>query len=215
MKQLLKIVLTLAAIFASTFLVARLTGFLNVEEITSWLEQAQKSDWRFLFILVILILFSDLFIAVPTLTVTILSGYFLGFAYGGLASVIGMIMAGLTGYVLSRSFGEKILIRIIKSEDKRKEAINSFEKYGFAMILLSRVSPILPEVSACMAGMSGMRFPVFFLLWCLNTIPYALIASYSGSISSLSNPTPAIYTAIGIYSVLALGWLIFKKVKNQ
>ena len=97
------------------------------------------------------------------------------------------------------------------------EVVADFERYGFTMILLSRVLPILPEVSACMSGISKMKFSQFFLAWTLNTIPYGLIAAYSGSISSINNPKPAIYAAIAMYAVLWSGWFLFKKyshVKN-
>jgi uncharacterized membrane protein YdjX (TVP38/TMEM64 family) len=83
------------------------------------------------------------------------------------------------------------------------------------MILMSRASPILPEVSACMAGITRMPFRKFLLAWTINTVPFALIASYSGSISSISNPRPAIYAAISIYAVLWIGWWILKKYKSK
>jgi len=214
MVALFRIIATLAAIFATTFLLARFTGLFSMEKAVLWLEKAHSIDPAYLFVLVVLLLFIDLFIAVPTLTITILSGYFLGFVFGGLAASAGMLLAGLSGYLLSRRFGGSLLNKIVKAESKRDEAVASFHRYGAGMILLSRVSPILPEVSACMAGMTGMKFNKFFLLWCLNCIPYALIASYSGSISDLNNPKPAVYGAIGIYALLWLGWIVFRKHKK-
>jgi uncharacterized membrane protein YdjX (TVP38/TMEM64 family) len=211
MKGLLKIAIILALVFASTFIVARLTGVFSIEEIQLWFEWAQTIDPFLIFALVALLLFSDLFIAVPTLTITILSGYFLGFPLGSLSAITGMYMAGIAGYFLTRRYGDRILRTILKNEEKRKDAVETFHKYGFLMILLSRVSPILPEVSACMAGITGMGFRRFLLAWTINSVPYALIASYSGSISSLDNPKPAIYTAIIIYATLWIGWLIMKK----
>jgi uncharacterized membrane protein YdjX (TVP38/TMEM64 family) len=83
----------------------------------------------------------------------------------------------------------------------------------FLMIIMSRASPILPEVSACMAGITGMKFRRFLLAWTINSVPFALIAAYSGSVSSISNPRPAIYAAISIYAVLWIGWWILKKYK--
>ncbi len=211
MNGLLKVMLILAAFFASTFIIARLAGFLSLDDITSWFESLQDVDPLVLFVLVVALLFSDLFIAIPTLTITILSGYFLGFAVGSSAAITGMMLAGTAGYGLSRRFGERVLRRILSSDEKRNEAIASFQTHGLAMILLSRVSPILPEVSACMAGMTGMRFSTFILVWSANTIPYATIAAYSGSISSLGNPQPAIYTAIALNAVLWLGWVVMRK----
>lgn len=211
MRGLLKVMLVLATVFASTFILARLAGFLSLDDITAWFESLQDVDPQILFLLVVALLFSDLFIAIPTLTITILSGYFLGFAVGSAAAITGMMLAGTVGYGLSRRFGERVLRRILSSDEKRNEAIASFQTNGLAMILLSRVSPILPEVSACMAGMTGMRFSTFLMAWSANTIPYAMIAAYSGSISTLGNPQPAIFTAIGLSAVLWLGWMLMRK----
>lgn len=209
MKHLLKVMVILAAFFATTFIVANLTGFLNVEQIESWLLQAKKISPLFIACIVVILLFSDLFIAIPTMTVITLSGYFLGFLLGSISSFIGLLLAAVTGYVLSKIFGEQILKLVIKKETERKEAINTFREKGFIMILLSRAVPILPEVTACMAGMTKMRFSKFILAWTANTIPYVLIISYAGSVSSLQAPQPAIFTAIGISAVLWTCWFIF------
>ena len=211
MVSIFRIALILALFFAATFLALKFTGFFSIEAIESYLEQAQQTETRFLFLLVVLLLFSDLFIAVPTLTITILSGYFLGFVTGGLAAIIGMLLAGIAGYGISWRYGEFLLKKIVRSETKRQEAIASFNRYGTGMILLSRVSPILPEVSACLAGIVRMPFPMFFLTWSVNTIPYGLIAAYSGSVSSLNDPKPAIYAAIGLYFSLWLAWFLFRR----
>lgn len=211
MRSLLKVILLLAAVFASTFIIARLSGFLSLNDIRTWFESLHEVDPHILYLLVAALLFSDLFIAIPTLSITILSGYFLGFGVGSAAAITGMMLAGTVGYGLSRRFGERVLRRILPSDEKRSEAIATFQTQGLAMILLSRVSPILPEVSACMAGMTGMRFGTFLMAWSSNTIPYAMIAAYSGSVSSLANPQPAIFTAIGLSAVLWLGWWVVRK----
>jgi uncharacterized membrane protein YdjX (TVP38/TMEM64 family) len=179
------------------------------------LEAATNINPWYVALAVVLILAIDIFIAVPTLTTCILSGYFLGFIWGGLAASIGLLSAGLIGYWLSRSLGEKVLKIIICSSEKREEAKETFGQYGLAMIMLSRSSPIFSEVCACMAGMAKMKFTKFFLAWSINSIPYALIAAYSGSISSFENPKPAIYTMIGLYMVLWLFWFLYKKIKSK
>ena len=215
MKPLLRIILLLAVIFASTFVIIRLSGVLTEDDIKAWLEAATNINPWYVALAVVLILAIYIFIAVPTLTTCILSGYFLGFIWGGLAASIGLLSAGLIGYWLSRSLGEKVLKIIICSSEKREEAKETFGQYGLAMIMLSRSSPIFSEVCACMAWMAKMKFTKFFLAWSINSIPYALIAAYSGSISSFENPKPAIYTMIGLYMVLWLFWFLYKKIKSK
>lgn len=207
----------MASFFALTFILVKMTGILSVEQIKIWLLLAKEFSPYYLGSIVILLLFSDLFIAIPTLTIITLSGYFLGFQYGAISSLIGLILAGITGYGLSNVFGENIFRFILKKEKARQEAKVTFRQHSFIMILLSRAMPIFPEVTACLAGMTKMKFSKFILAWLTSTIPYVLIISYAGSVSSIENPKPAIYTAIGISATLWTGWYLFniKRKKNN
>ena len=214
MKTLLKLFLSLAAVFASTFLIAKLFGLLSVAQIENWLGQAQQLSPLYVGSIVALLLFADLFIAVPTLTITILAGYFLGFPLGALAALLGTMTAGCTGYFLSRRFGETILGFISKDKAKVGEAKQVFQQHGFVMILLSRAAPIIPEVSACLAGATRMPFPRFLLAWSLCTLPYVTIATWAGSVSSIDNPKPAILAAIAITGTLWLAWLAFHRMNK-
>jgi len=213
MKPLIKVFLIIAAIFATTFLIIKFTGVLTVEQIEGWLLKAKELSPYYVGMIVALLLFADLFIAVPTLTVTILSGYFLGSTYGALAALLGILLAGICGYSLSRYYGESILGFLIKEQSKRIDAIFAFEKHGMMMILLSRAMPILPEVTACLAGMTGMKFGKFLLAWLISSVPYVLIASYAGSISTIENPKPAIFTAIGISVFLWMAWFVYQRAQ--
>lgn len=218
MKPLIKVFLIIAACFAATFLLIKLTGILTVEQIEGWLIQARELSPIYVGTIVCLLLFVDMFIAVPTLTVIILSGYFLGHTYGAVSALSGVILAGVCGYTLSRYYGYAILRFVVKDEDKRNDAIMTFQKHGFIMILLSRAMPILPEVTVCLSGMTHMNFSKFLLAWLISSAPYILIATYAGSISSIENPKPAIFTAIGLSLLLWVFWFVYhraQKKKNQ
>jgi len=211
MKSLLKLVFILAACFALTFILVKSTGVLTVDQIKMWLEIAKSASPVYLGLIVIALLFMDLFIAVPTLTVIILSGYFLGHWAGAIASLTGLLAAGLCGYAISSRWGVPVLKYLLKNENQQQEAIENFNRHGFIMILLSRAIPILPEVTACLAGSTRMPFSKFMTAWLISAVPYVLIASYGGSISSLTNPRPAILTAILISGGLWLAWFIYRR----
>jgi len=215
MKSLLKVFLIIASLFASTFLLIKLTGILTVEQIEGWLIQAKELSPLYVGGIVALLLFADLFIAVPTLTITILSGYFLGHIYGTIAALIGILLAGVCGYVLSHYYGNAILGFLLKNESKRNEAISAFQEHGIMMILLSRAMPILPEASACLSGMTRMPFHKFLIAWLVSSVPYILIATYAGSISSLDNPKPAVFTAIGITVFFWIAWFVYHRVNKK
>ncbi len=215
MKNLIKLFLIIGSVFISTFLIIKLMGILTSQQIEGWLIQAQNISPVYVGIIIALILFSDLFIAIPTLTVVILSGYFLGHTYGAIAALTGTMLAGICGYVISRYCGNRIMSLLIKDMSERIEVNSTFEKSGFAMIILSRAAPILPETSACLAGMTKMAFSKFFLAWSISTIPYVLIATYAGSISSATNIQPAIFTAIFISLFLWMSWFIYHRYSQR
>jgi len=215
MKPFIKLLLIIATFFATTFLVIKSTGLLTVEHIEAWLTQAKSLSPLYVGTIIALLLLADLFIAIPTLTVTILAGYFLGYPYGALAALTGLMSAGICGYALSRYYGQSILGFLLKDDMQRNEAIVTFRRHGFIMILLSRAMPILPEATACLAGMSRMPFVKFLVAWSISTVPYVLIASYAGSISSIDAPKPALIAAIGITGFFWVSWYLYRRMSNN
>jgi len=95
MKSFIKLLLIIAICFASTFLLIKSTGVLTVEQIEGWLVLAKELSPFYVGSIVALLLFADLFIVVPTLTVTILAGYFLGHIYGVFAALTGLMLTGI------------------------------------------------------------------------------------------------------------------------
>jgi len=211
MKPLLKLSLGLALFFATSFMIAKSTGLFSVEQIEGWLNSAQQLSPVYVGSIVAALLFADLFVAVPTLTVTILAGYFLGFPAGTIAALVGTMMAGVIGYAISFRFGESVMKIISKDPTKIQQIKTTFHAHGFVMILISRAAPIVPEISACLAGFTRMPFARFVTAWTLCTVPYVLIGAYAGSVSSLENPKPAIFAAIGISGTLWLAWFFFRR----
>lgn len=215
MRALIKLILVLASVFATTFILAKLTGIISVEKIEYWLTTSKNIDTFFLAAFIVVLLFADLFIAVPTLTVMILSGYFMGPIYGAIASIIGVMLAGITGYLLSYFYGEKFEKLIIKDHQQRVALREQFNRYDVLMIIFSRAMPILPEITACLSGLTKMPFVKFLVAWTVSSVPYALIATYSGSISSLDNPKPAIIAAIALTVIMWSAWFVIKQVSNK
>ncbi len=215
MKSLIKIFITIVLFFSTTFLIIKLSGALSLETIELWLTQAKALAPQYAGITVAALLFADLFIAVPTLAVTLLSGYFLGFIYGATAALTGIVLAGSCGYALSFHYGTAVFNFLVKKEAERNEAICAFQQHGFVIIILSRAMPMLPEASACLSGMTRMPFKKFITAWLISSVPYTAIAAYGGSISSLSNPKPAIFTAIGVSAFFWIAWFFYRRMVKK
>ena len=215
MRYMLKVLLVISLTFAATFLVMKSMGWLSVEQVTGWLAQASQLSLFTLSAIVIALLFLDLFIAMPTLTIIILSGYFLGHPLAATVVFTGIFSAALVGYFLSLYYGDRLLSVLLKDEDKRSEAMAAFNANGAAMIILARALPILPEATACMAGISKMRFSRFMGYWLIGAGPYTLIATYAGSISSYANPKPALLIGLALSLSLWLCWCGYFHLKRR
>ncbi|MEQ9308989.1 MAG: VTT domain-containing protein [Balneolaceae bacterium] len=209
MKALIKFVVLLGAFFTFTLLVFKVLGILSVDDIKFWLEEAMTISPWIVGLIILLLMMVDLFIAIPTLSLTILSGFFLGLELGVLYSTLGMLTAGTMGYVISRFHGEKLLNFVSKDEAQIKEMKELFSRFGPFSLMLCRAAPMLPEVTSCLAGVTKMSYPKYVLFYMIGTLPYSIIAAYSGSISSVENPSPAIFTFIGIFGGLSLIWAGF------
>ncbi len=207
MKELFKAGTILAALFATTLIVIRISGVLTLQDIRNLIETASGMAPGYLAAIVMLLLFADLFIAIPTMTVCILAGYFLGAQLGALAASAGMLAAGICGYAISWRLGPSILLRLYKDPARLADMERIFRAQGTSVLLVCRALPILPEVSCCLAGATRMPFRRFLGAFALGTIPYAAIISYAGSVSAPQSPMPAVLTALTISGVLWLSWL--------
>lgn len=211
MHPLLKVVLTMLAGFAVLFFAIKLASGLSFADADVWLRDAGRISTGYLVTLVVGLLIIDLLVSVPTLTITMLAGYLLGQGVGAFAALVGLYSAGILGYGISRYFGTATLRFVIRDDKERLQAAEAFETHGFGMIILARAIPILPEVTACLAGATGMPLGRFLLAWSFNSVPYVMAATYAGSISSMDDPTPSLFTAIGIASALWIGWFLFRR----
>lgn len=215
MKLLIKTILILVTIFTTTLLIIKFTGILTVDDIKEIFANLKSQPSYILGGLIVFFLFIDLFIAVPTMTIIILAGYFIGFELALFYTTIGLLSASLTGYFLSKKYGMKVLDKLSSNEEQKLEMTNLFNKHGVLVLVLSRAVPMLPEISSCLAGACEMSFKRFLFAWCLGTIPYLCVITYAGSISNLENPMPAIYAALGITLLFWFIWMIFMRIDKR
>lgn len=215
MRALIKIGLALAAIFTLTFIVIRLSGVLDIAQIKGWLLAAEQWSPWVVGAIVAVLLWVDIVIAVPTLAVALAAGYFLGFAHGALATFSGLVLSGMSGYGLGHVLGEKALRFAVRDAQQRDEAVVLFQQRGLVMIMLSRAVPILPEISSCIAGITRMSLIRFVLAWLVSIVPYTLVATYAGSISTVEDPMPAIYATIALSFCLWLSWYFFHRANKS
>ena len=215
MKSLIKLYLIIIGVFALIFALVNLTGLLSVADIKAYLEQIQHAGKLKIFIIVAVLLASDVFLSVPTILIVTYAGHILGFGWGLLAATIGMLTSGTIAYLLCRFSGTKMLRVLIKDKKQIDEVNRIFHRLGFGMLIIARALPMLPEATCCLSGMMKFNFFKFLLYYVLGTLPYAIVLTYLGSISSADNPYPA-FIGIGVvYVILYLLWFFKLRHTNE
>jgi uncharacterized membrane protein YdjX (TVP38/TMEM64 family) len=133
--------------------------------------------WAWL--LAIALIVSDLVLPVPGTAVITGLGMIYGPWLGGLIGGIGSVLAGLTAYGGSRWLGARFARWLVGDDDLRRLA-RFFERRGPLAIALSRWLPILPEALCCLAGISRMRFRIFFAALVIGGLPMSFLFAWLG-----------------------------------
>lgn len=206
MKDLLRIGLILGLAFASTFLIIRALGLLPEDGVIAWLESLRDIHPGWLMAGVIALLLLDLLIAVPTMTTILIAGWLLGPVLGGLTAATGLMLMGSIGYAVGRTLGRPILKRLFKDDTRLAGIEAAFARNDLLTLAVCQALPILPELSATLAGIARMNPLRFALGYGLGVIPFAFIVAAGGAASTPDDLRPAILTAIAITTTLLILW---------
>jgi uncharacterized membrane protein YdjX (TVP38/TMEM64 family) len=121
------------------------------------------------------------FALTPTTFIALISGYFLGWQ-----SVPGVFLSYLTaswiGYQLSGFFDKGKFLASIKSYPKASGFIKGLQSKQFGIIILSRISPILPfAIMNIVLPMVGVTLKKFLFAGFLGMLPRTLLMIWIGS----------------------------------
>jgi len=204
MRDLIRLTLILAAGFGCTFFLINLTGILTLADIEAALEWVSNIHPIWVFLLIAGLLWVDLILSIPTMAVSLLAGYWLGWGLAIPAVCTGLLLAGCSGYWLGHRFGLRLLTRITPDPVRREAMTAVFSRYGVVTLIVCRALPMLPEISCTLAGATRLPLIRFLAAYLLGSVPYAVVVTYAGSISSADNPWPALITA-GVLSLVLWG----------
>lgn len=118
------------------------------------------------------LLFADLFLPILGTAVMSALGLIYGWFLGGILSAVGAMGAGWLAYGLCRSFGRGIAVRIAGEKGLAEGERLFASSMGGWVVALSRWLPLLPEIVACMAGLSKMSPARFGLALACGCLPF-------------------------------------------
>ena len=150
------------------------------------------------------LLVADLVLPVPATGVMSALGYVYGTWAGGLIGAAGSFLSGVAAYELCRAGGQKAADRLLGPADHERAQRVFSGGLGGWMVALSRWMPLLPELTACMAGLTGMPRRRFLPALACGCVPMGLVFAAVGA-SGTERPVLAIGLSILIPALLYAG----------
>lgn len=183
-----------------------LEAFFTQQATVNWLADYGYWAWA----IAILLLASDLLLPLPATATIAALGIMYGPWLGGLIGAAGSLAAGMLGYEICRRFGKQTARKLLGEKDwERAQRLD--QKIGGVLIVVSRWTPVLPEVVSCMAGLIRMQRFKFYLAQLLAAIPFALAYAWAGF---AGKSFPAITLALTILFPVLL-WLMLRSLLRR
>lgn len=140
-------------------------------------------------------------------SVGVVGGFLYGPYLGALLNWIGRIMGHIIAFFIARSFGRKIAEKFVK-----QETLEKYDKYvsnkSFVLFILYFL-PLFPDDElSYLAGLSKMKFRMFFLANFFGHIGGSLGLAYLGSGLNTKDPLFLTLTVITLVGFPLLYWLL-------
>jgi uncharacterized membrane protein YdjX (TVP38/TMEM64 family) len=191
--------------------------------ITYWVAfheaQIQAFSWQNWAVIYLMACFTMSFAMTPTTFVALLSGYFLGWS-----AIIPVCLSYWVASIIGFKVAEKIdggrFLQILTEKPEVKKVMNNLQKQEFKIILLARLSPVLPfAVSNLIFSFSRANLRNFMTAGFIGMLPRTLLSLWLGTQAKevkmlLEHPSEGSFTQlliIGLIVVSVYGLFILVK----
>lgn len=155
----------------------------------------------------------DILLPIPGSIIMIGNGALFGTFLGATISLIGALIANITGYFIGKKSGEW-LNRFVTSEE-RDQANRLMQRWGMIAVIVTRPIPILSESVIVMAGTTLLPFNRMLLATVLGLLPGVLIYALTGAYAvTVGNQVLGFLIVVGIAFIFWLAGYWIKKRNN-
>jgi uncharacterized membrane protein YdjX (TVP38/TMEM64 family) len=177
-------------------------------------------NWTITFIIAC---FTMAFALTPTTFIALLSGYFLGWE-AFIPVAISYWIASYFGFKTAQMIDGGRFLKILSEKPQVKQVLENLQKDEFKIILLARLSPILPfAVTNVLFSFSGTKLRNFLTAGFIGMLPRTILSIWIGTQAReikrlIEHPSEGNISQILIIgliggSILGLGYFVKKAVK--
>ena len=167
--------------------------------------------------------FTMAFALTPTTFIALLSGYFLGWQ-AFIPVAITYWIASFLGYKTAQMIDGGRFLEILSEKPKVKQILENLQKDEFKIILLARLSPVLPfAVTNVLFSFSGTKLRNFLTAGFLGMLPRTVLSIWIGTQAqeirrliehpSEGNISQLLVLGLIFASIFGLGYFVKKAIK--
>ncbi|MEO8205401.1 MAG: TVP38/TMEM64 family protein [Chthoniobacterales bacterium] len=154
----------------------------------------------------------------PGSFLTVGAGAVYGFWFGALLVTISNTVGAIINFMTSRYLARSFVARKLKQSRKMQTFEKALDARGWQIILLSRVSPIVPHsLVSYAAGLTRMSFWRFTLASWIGFIPISVAYSYVGAVlgrvarttAGVSSHDPLLWFFYALGAIATIGVTVF------
>lgn len=157
--------------------------------------------------LIVGLLTGDVVLPVPSSVVSTFAGVAFGWKLGALVIWTGMTAGCAVGYVLGRSAGRVLAMRVV-GEYELSRAQRLFDEVGPLALIVTRAVPVLAEAGALASGAARMPFLSFMAATSLANLGVAI--AYAGVGAIAASTGSFLFVFLGLASIPALAWAAWR-----
>jgi len=209
------VLLVLAVVAAIAFELPLLSW---ITALAAW-SQGHRGAAAVLFLLVYVL---AAVLLVPGSILTLAAGYLFGLPLGVALTSLGSMLGAAAAFLVGRSFAHDWVAHRVAASPKFSALAAALHHDGFAIVLLARLSPLIPyNLLNYVLSITGARFRDYALASWLGMLPAIVLYVYTGSLAksltmlTSADGAPAWAThgllAVGFLSTIALTVLITRR----
>ena len=195
--------------------------------VSYWVITHEKEIQSFTFqnwiIAFVFVCFTMAFALTPTTFIALLSGYFLGWQ-GFIPVVITYWIASFLGYKTAQFVDGGRFLTVLSEKPKVKQILENLQKDEFKIILLARLSPVLPfAVTNVLFSFAATKLRNFLTAGFIGMLPRTILSVWIGTqaqeikrlIERPSEGNIYQFLILGLIggSILGLGYFVKKAIK--
>jgi len=213
-----------AALVAAAIIIAVVAGLPLASWIAGSVAWAQRHQDAAAALFVLIYVLAAVFLA-PCAILTLAAGFLFGLPLGVALTSVGSLLGAAAAFVVGRFWAHDWVARRIDKWPRFHALIAATHTDGFVLVLLARLSPVIPYVLLNYAfSVTAVRFRAYILATAIGMLPAIVLYVYAGTLAknfaelTVAERAPSwavdSVLALGFVATVALTWLIARRASR-